>query len=279
MTKDKYKLLTDLIVEAKVGDSLDNAINYLSGTVFSQELILLKSRFEKNEKEKRMNTIEKDSYDVEFNKITASLLSILKKNTSLLKESTEGSDFTPEISFDYEFNHFESLEELMTILNECEYNLNNDVSPICKVSYPLEDVLLFEINKGAKRHEVAAIKNVISKINKLKKIVFEVIELILTKYIHYNFKDNKKQQAVALRNVLNGIKQSGVFNNMYLYASRSGIELAKLTIWKSMKENKANKQGDEVILNGTMPTSHTKVDVYNNKSNPKIVHSIWLNSD
>lgn len=277
--KNKYKSLTELIIKAKIGGALDLAIKYLSNSEIEGELILLKSRFEKNEKEHRMNVVHKENYDIEYNKITVALLSLIQKNFSKLSESVSNNKFVPEISFDYEFNHFQNIEELISFLNECEYNLNNNVTPICNISFPLAEALNFELNKGLERNKLAAMKNGLNKLNPFKKMIEDVIGLILTKYIHYRFQENKRQQAIALKNTLNGIRQSGIFDNMYVTAVNTGIKLPDLTIWESLKENKVDIEKEEVIFNGIIPSGFKKIDVYNNKSNPRIVHSIWLNSD
>ena len=88
--------------------------------------------------------------------------------------------------------------------------------------------------------------------------------------------DNKKNQAIVLRSLLYCFAKQ-LPDKIYYYASNTGLVLKDLVEWENLKTATSKIVKEDIFLTGWVPKNHKKIDIYNNKLNPKLCHSVWLN--
>ncbi len=100
----------DLVKQQLIEGDLDKALKSLSSSLQNTEygdgLVLLQGRYNRLQKNKNLGVIENDDFDAESNKITLSVLNLLK--------TVKSDFFSNEMKFESNLYFFESAQEQMT---------------------------------------------------------------------------------------------------------------------------------------------------------------------
>lgn len=117
----------------------------------------------------------------------------------------------------------------------------------------------------------------LERVEDVKETIVQVIKLIVTKRIYYNFDEDKQKQALALKCVIRGIGEMGKFTKLYTYAIKSGLKIHELELLKDGASDCNIEQ--ESMFFGIISSDYKKMDMYTTNSNSQICHSIHLSPE